>query len=100
MLLLPPFVPLLQQLEDLLLHSLGRVAFGEVLRSASEEKVTLSRSDFFSSLIMARMTSRDRLPLLLNFFSRWAWERDGVACSLSMASSSSSCSWGLRKDSS
>src|SRR5699024_7393347 len=29
-LLLPPFVPLLQQLEDLLLHSLGRVALGEI----------------------------------------------------------------------
>ena len=31
---------------------------------------------------------------------RWAWEREGVACSLSIASSRSTCSSFLRKDSS
>ena len=54
----------------------------------------------FSIFIMARITSMDKRPSWLNFLSRWAWEREGVACSLSIASKSWICSSFLRKDSS
>ena len=52
----------------------------------------MSRSLFFSSPMMTRIISRVRCPSWLYFLSRWAWEREGVACSLSIASSKSRCS--------
>jgi len=73
---------------------------GKYFRKVSEVNVTLSRSLFFSSPIMARITSMDKRPSWLNFLSRWAWEREGVAYSLSIASKSWICSSFLRKDSS
>ena len=35
---------------------------------------------FFCSDIMESMVSSFSSPLWLNFFKRWAWDREGVAC--------------------
>ena len=62
----------------------------------SPVRVTLSNSPFFSSLIMAHIASRVQLPSALNFLSRCACEREGVACSVSIASIKMSCSSDFR----
>ena len=47
----------------------------------SPSKVRLNFSGFFSSDMIASILSSLSFPVWLNFFIRWAWESDGVACS-------------------
>lgn len=47
---------------------------------------------FFCSIIMESMVSSFSSPIWLSFFILCAWDSDGVACSLLMVSTSSSCS--------
>ena len=72
------FLPLLQQLDDGLLHLQGRVASGKYLRRVSRLSVMRSCSSFFSSDMMERMASCVHFPSRLSFLSRCAWESEGV----------------------
>ncbi len=51
----------------------------ENLRSFSLPRVILSGSGFFSSDMMARITSGEREPSWLKFFSLWAWLRKNAS---------------------
>ena len=55
-----------------------------------------SLGGFFSSDMMVSMVSSFSSPDWLSFFIRWAWESEGVACSLSMVSTNSACSSGFK----
>ena len=74
-------LPCLKQLDDGVLHLQGRIGFWKYLRMRSPSKVRLNFSGFFSSDMIASILSSLSRPAWLNFFIRWAWESDGVACS-------------------
>ena len=75
----------------------------ELLQMVDEKKIALTPAYQLAALkpeeqallleTIDSMVSSFSSPLWLSFRIRWAWDKDGVACSLSMVSSSSFCSF-------
>ena len=85
--------PHFKQLDDGIFHLLRSVGTREVFSDSIHRELQVP---IFCSIIMPSTASSFSLPSWDSRLIRWACEKDGVACSLSMVSIRSFCSSGLR----